>query len=90
MDSAQLIGMLVGSVFMGVITQIVGDKRGRKYCFFWGFLLGLIGLIIVICLGKKEDSTESKYDNLEKLKRLKEDGAITPEEYEEEKKKLLK
>lgn len=69
-------------IVMGAICELIGRGKGRKFCFFWG-LLGLIGIIIVACL--KID--ESYY--LEKLKKLKDDGTITEEDFENKKRELL-
>ena len=68
----------------------------------WIFL-GIIGIIIVLCMKRKENqpstskvitnteflSTENKYETLEKLHDLKSTGAITEEEFNTEKNKII-
>ena len=76
----------------GLATQSIGKSRGHQNCFWWGFFLGLIGLIVVVCLNPKTNNQNNLIDNidaLDKLKRLQENGAITKEEFEENKKVLL-
>lgn len=79
----------------GFLCEYLGKLKGQKGCFLYGFLLGIIGVIIVLCLKDKsgevkENNTFSKYDELGKLQKLKESGAITDSEFEVEKQKLLK
>ena len=43
-----IFGTLVICVVMGLIGALVGKNKGRKVeGFFWGFFLGLIGILIV-------------------------------------------
>ncbi len=75
----------------GVVTYYIGKSRGHQNCFWWGFFLGLIGLIVVLCL-KDNTTTSSNLDNVEaldKLQKLKENGTISEKEFEESKKKIL-
>ena len=91
-----LIIFIISYVFFGIIwglaTQSIGKSRGHQNCFWWGFFLGLIGLIVVVCLNPKTNNQNNLFDNidaLDKLQRLKANGAITEEEFEENKKILL-
>lgn len=75
----------------GIATHYVGKSRGHQNCFWWGFFLGLIGLIVVLCLNDNT-TTSSNSDNVEaldKLQKLKENGTISEKEFEESKKKIL-
>lgn len=78
----------------GFLCEYLGKQKGQKGCFWYGFLLGIIGLIIVACLkdksGEISNNTSNKYEELSKLQKLKESGAITDVEYEIEKQKLLR
>ena len=104
--------IMISGLFWGFIGYLIGKGKGING-FWWGFGLGLIGIIVVICLEDKKNmptvvnvnrnnySTEeyipsnddgrnmNKYEKIEQLARLKKIGAITEEEFEEEKKKLL-
>lgn len=82
--------VLQGCVW-GIATHCIGKSRGHQNCFWWGFFLGLIGLIVVICL-KDNTTISSNVDNVEaldKLQKLKENGTISEAEFEESKKKVL-
>lgn len=75
----------------GIATYYIGKSRGHQNCFWWGFFLGLIGLIVVLCLNDNTSSS-SNSDNVEaldKLQKLKESGTISDKEFEESKKKIL-
>lgn len=92
----ELVYILIWGVIWGAICQAVGNSKNING-FWWGFCLGFIGLIIVLCskdrkVSKIDISTNntSKYSQLEKLSKLKNSGAISDEEFEQEKEKLLK
>lgn len=75
----------------GIATHCIGKSRGHQNCFWWGFFLGLIGLIVVVCL-KDNLMINTNSDNIEaldKLQKLKESGAISDQEFEESKRKIL-
>lgn len=79
----------------GFLCEYLGKQKGQNGCFLYGFLLGIIGLIIVACLKDKSgevetNSSSNKYEDLAKLQELKESGAITEIEFEIEKQKLLR
>jgi uncharacterized membrane protein YeaQ/YmgE (transglycosylase-associated protein family) len=38
--------LIVGAIF-GAITQAIGTNKGHDNCFWWGFFLGFIGIIVV-------------------------------------------
>ena len=98
----ELVYILIWGVIWGAICQAVGKSKNING-FWWGFFLGFIGLIVVLCSKEKKDITEidvstnnstantvDKYEQLEKLSKLKDSGAISDEEFETEKSKLLK
>lgn len=94
-DLGMVVGFVrcsVGSAFIwGYVTYKI--LNGKEKSFLWGFLLGIIGVIIAICIkgkNKKNISNGNKYEDLMKLKTLKEDGIITEEEFNKEKEKVLK
>ena len=79
----------------GFLCEYLGNLKGQKGCFLYGLLLGIIGIIIVLCLKDKseeikEEDNKSKYEKLQQLQKLKESGAITEIEFEVEKQRLLK
>lgn len=91
-----LIVMIYGLVW-AYLSRFIGLKKGIDSGYVWGYFLGIIGFIVVCVLpnenedDKNENITSgNKYDDLEKLQKLRESGAITDKEFEVEKAKLLK
>lgn len=91
-----LIVMVYGLVW-AYLSRFIGLKKGIDSGYVWGYFLGIIGFIVVCVLpnenedDKNENITSgNKYDDLEKLQKLRESGAITDKEFEVEKAKLLK
>ena len=41
------IAILLVALVFGFITQSMGTGKGVKNCFWWGFFLGIIGVIVV-------------------------------------------
>ena len=108
-DEEYYIGLIIGCIIWGVIwgavAHAIGKSKGIKG-FWWGFFLGIIGIIVVACMQPKQtnpgqsyvvqsqnntqsSSGDDKYDKLKKLAELKDQGALTEEEFEKEKAKLL-
>lgn len=88
--------MIVEGVVFELLSFGLFSKHilpNKKSSFFYGLLLGVIGIIIVACIknseNKKKIYSGNKYEDLEKLQKLKENGTITDEEFEIEKSKLL-
>lgn len=89
-------GSIGGSFIWGYVTYRL--MKGKDYSFLLGFILGIIGVVIAIVkrTDKQEEtnsnniSSSNKYEDLEKLQKLKESGVITEAEFKAEKAKLLK
>ena len=88
--------MIVEGVILELLSFGLFSKHilpNKKSSFFYGLLLGVIGIIIVVCIknseNKKKVYSGNKYEELEKLQKLKENGTITDAEFEIEKSKLL-
>lgn len=61
-----LIEMLVGNAIgLGFVTRAIGNKKNRPGCFWWGFWLGVIGLLVVVCrrAKKRVDTYDRSGDN---------------------------
>lgn len=97
----EFVYIIIWALFWGIICQAVGSSKNING-FWWGFWLGFIGLIVVLCSKGQPDintidpntnypneQNTNKFDQLQKLSKLKESGAITEEEFENEKKKIL-
>lgn len=86
-----IFGFIIWGSIWGIATQSIGNSKGISGCFWWGFFLGIIGLIVVACL-KDNTTISNNADNVEaldKLQKLKESGTISNEEFEQSKKKIL-
>lgn len=44
---AYFVSWLIVSVIFGFVTKSINNSRGREGGFWWGFFLGVIGIIIV-------------------------------------------
>ena len=44
---AYFIGWLVTALIFGFVTKAINNSRWREGGFWWGFFLGVIGIIIV-------------------------------------------
>ena len=42
-----LIGYLIVAIIFGFVTKAINNSRGREGGFWWGFFLGVIGIIDV-------------------------------------------
>lgn len=86
-------------IFLAFLVGFAGS--GKKIGYWGAFFLSLIlspvvGLIVGVVSDKEQPAhpshmvrTESKFDQLERLKRLKDDGALTDAEFDFEKRRLL-
>lgn len=78
--------------FWGFVTKTINKNKGYEGGFWWGFCLGIIGVIIVACKANKSErcSNTNIADELLKYKSLLDQGVITQEEFEQKKKELMK
>lgn len=65
--------LVLGLIF-GVITAMIGSSKGRSGSgwFFVGFLLGLIGLIIALCMSDLNEEQRKHAHMLNEQRRLRE------------------
>ena len=96
-----IIFYIIYSIVFAYICRYIGLKKNIASGYVWGFLLGFIGLIVVGVLPNQNKEQQefkntadtissNKYDDLERLQKLKESGVLTEEEFNAEKQKLLK
>ena len=85
--------LFIGLVF-GLISGSINDNKGYSYWtgFWCGFILGLIGLLIVALQKDKTKENKILYNSaeIERFKKLADNGTITQNEFESIKKKMLK
>lgn len=91
-----MISIIVMALFFGFIAGNINENKGHSFWtgFACGALLGIIGILIVAV--QKDNSDVKKVsgsyvsaDELEKYKKLLDQGAITEQEFEDVKKKIL-
>ena len=95
-----IIFYVVYCIVFAYICRYIGLKKNIASGYVWGFLLGFIGIIVVGVLpnqNKEQDfintadtTSSNKYDDLERIQKLKESGVLTEAEFNSEKQKLLK
>ena len=87
-----LIGGLIERFIMGAICVAITNNRNMNNGFWWGFFLGIIGIIVVAV--RPNDFTKDRElftyaDQLERLASLRDRGVLSEEEFELEKIKLM-
>ncbi len=98
---ALVVVYLVVAIAIVVIAWRVADDRGRRPGVWGGlaFLFGIFALLVLILLPSKAEERQAApidtsagvdyLDQLERLNRLRQSGALTDEEYEHQKQRLL-
>lgn len=91
-----LFWVAIWTIVFSAVCKRIGYSKGIYYGFVVGWFLGMIGLVVMAALQSEAPMVASnnvnkydKYDSLEKLQKLKDSGAITEKEFEEEKAKIL-
>lgn len=94
-----IIGVCVLNAILGFVTKSISESKGYEGGFWWGFLLGILGIIVVAVrptlpdestIMHERSSTMANYTTaLEQLARLKDQGILTEEEYNQKKQKIL-
>ena len=80
-----LLPLGVGLICGYITRKILHNQKGS---YVLGLVLGVIGLIIAICT--KLITSNNKYEELQRLEELKQNGTITEAEFKLEKSKILK
>ena len=89
-----LVISLIYIILFAYICRYVGLNKDVTTGYAWGYCLGIIGLIILCGLDNKkkenvENNINTKYDDIDRLQKLKDNGAIDEKEFEIEKQKIL-
>lgn len=85
------IGIPLGvGLICGYITRKILNNNKNSY--LWGLFLGVIGIIVALCIKPKNNTSNNsnKYEELQKLAELKQNGILTEEEFKQQKEKILK
>ncbi len=86
-----ILGYVISAVGCGMITKCI--LPNNKRAFELGLVLSILGVLIAILMKPKKvvvTNSSNKYEDLERIQKLKEQGIITNAEFEIEKSKLLK
>ena len=88
------ISYLIVAIIFGFICKAIASGRGMEGGFWWGFLLGIIGIIVVAVRPNENKSipiqtASSPYEDLERLANLKAQGVLSEEEYNKMKAECL-
>ncbi len=81
------------SLLFAIICAVIASVKRRSGVawFFIGLITGILGLIIICCLGRADScDTVLIADEIEKLSALRQKGIISQREFEKRKKELLR
>lgn len=91
------LAMILIPVGIGLICGYITRKilPTRKNGYVIGLVLGIIGIIVAVCMKptnqeNTNNNSSSKYEIIQRLLELKQNGTITDTEFEIEKSKILK
>lgn len=103
MDEIYIIAMVVGGCVLGLIPAIIAKNKGYNFGLWWLYGAAIFIVAIIHALILQDKNTQSAIraqkvvsedlnvaDEIRKCKQLLDDGAITEEEFEQIKKRLLK
>lgn len=87
------------NAILGFVTKSISESKGYEGGFWWGFLLGILGIIVVAVRPTQPDESTIMHEQsgtmanyvatLEQLARLKDQGILSEEEYNQKKQKIL-
>ena len=88
-------GYIIAAIGCGLITKYMLPDNKSSFAFVLGLVLNILGIVIAYFMKPKKvvvmnNNSSNKYEDLEKLQKLKEQGIITEAEFLAEKEKLLK
>ena len=94
-----MLGLAIFALWVWALVDIIrstfSDIAVKAVWFLLVFFLPLVGFILYVILGKSTKVSDAilnnnqKYDDLERVKKLYDDGVINESEYETEKQKIM-
>ena len=86
----ELLGMLFFAAILGLIPGFIAKSKGYSFSAWWlyGFLIFIVAIIHVLFIPNKKNIEQKIINDLERYKKLFEEGIITEEEFESKKEEL--
>jgi len=86
----ELLGMLFFAAILGLIPGFIAKNKGYSFAVWWlyGFLIFIVAIIHVLFIPNKKNIEQKIINDLERYKKLFEEGIITEEEFESKKEEL--
>ncbi|ATV35786.1 SHOCT domain-containing protein [Fusobacterium pseudoperiodonticum] len=86
----ELLGMLFFAAILGLIPGFIAKSKGYSFGAWWlyGFLIFIVAIIHVLFIPNKKNIEQKIINDLERYKKLFEEGIITEEEFESKKEDL--
>ena len=86
----ELLSMLFFAAILGLITGFIAKSKGYSFGAWWlyGFLIFIVAIIHVLFIPNKKNIEQKVINDLERYKKLFEEGIITEEEFDSKKEEL--
>jgi putative phage-related membrane protein len=86
----ELLGMLFFAAILGLIPGFIAKSKGYSFGAWWlyGFLIFIVAIIHVLFIPNKKNIEQKVINDLERYKKLFEEGIITEEEFQSKKEEL--
>ena len=86
----ELLGMLFFAAILGLIPGFIAKSKGYSFGAWWlyGFLIFIVAIIHVLFIPNKKNIEQKVINDLERYKKLFEEGIITEEEFDSKKEEL--
>lgn len=86
----ELLSMLFFAAILGLIPGFIAKSKGYSFGAWWlyGFLIFIVAIIHVLFIPNKKNIEQKVINDLERYKKLFEEGIITEEEFDSKKEEL--
>lgn len=86
----ELLGMLFFAAILGLIPGFIAKSKGYSFGAWWlyGFLIFIVAIIHVLFIPNKKNIEQKVINELERYKKLLEEGIISEEDFEAKKEEL--
>ena len=86
----ELLSMLFFAAILGLIPGFIAKSKGYSFGAWWlyGFLIFIVAIIHVLFIPNKKNIEQKVINDLERYKKLLEDGIISEEDFKAKKEEL--